>query len=81
VTATSNEIFVRDALRSFSDDLPEEYPLETRFEDLGVDSMSLMDLVLRVESELGITIPDEELAELRTPARLIAFVDAAGRSA
>ena len=35
-------------------------------EDLGADSLDLVELVMSFESDFGITIPDEDSAELTT---------------
>ena len=39
-------------------------------EDLGADSLSVVTIVMNAEDEFGISIPDEDVAELRTPAAM-----------
>ena len=39
---------------------------ETSVSSLGIDSVSMMEIVGCLEDELDITIPDEKLAQLRT---------------
>jgi acyl carrier protein len=46
-------------------------PPTARFETLGVDSMTVVDIVAAVESELEIGIPDEELGSISTVERLV----------
>ncbi|MER5782579.1 acyl carrier protein [Streptomyces mobaraensis] len=40
---------------------PEQLTAETTFESLGMDSLSLMELVVAAEQELGIVLPEGEL--------------------
>lgn len=46
-------------------------PPAASFETLGVDSMTVMDIVTAVENELGIQIPDDGLARLSTVEVLV----------
>lgn len=43
--------------------------------ELGVDSLSMMQIVGEMETELGILIPDEDLVELVTVGDLISKVE------
>lgn len=43
--------------------------------DLGVDSVDFMELVMLLEEELGVLLPDEGLPTLKTVADLIAALD------
>lgn len=45
-------------------------------DDLGADSLDLVELVMSFESEFGITIPDEDSAELTTVQKAIDYVTA-----
>ena len=45
-------------------------------EDLGADSLDLVELVMSFESDFGITIPDEDSAELTTVPKAIDYVQA-----
>lgn len=45
-------------------------------DDLGADSLDLVELVMAFESEFGITIPDEDSAELTTVQKAIDYVTA-----
>ncbi len=44
-------------------------------EDLGADSLSVVTIVMNAEDEFGISIPDEDVAELRTPAAMAAYAE------
>ena len=43
-------------------------------EDLGADSLDLVELVMSFESDFDITIPDEDSAELATVQKAIDYV-------
>lgn len=43
--------------------------------ELGVDSLSMMQIVGEMETELGILIPDEDLVEIVTVGDLVAKVE------
>ena len=43
-------------------------------DDLGADSLDLVELVMAFESSFGITIPDEDSAELTTVQKAIDYV-------
>jgi acyl carrier protein len=45
-------------------------------DDLGADSLDLVELVMAFETEFGITIPDEDSAELTTVQKAIDYVTA-----
>ncbi|WP_323841966.1 MULTISPECIES: acyl carrier protein [unclassified Moraxella] len=45
-------------------------------DDLGADSLDLVELVMAFESSFGITIPDEDSAELTTVQKAIDYVAA-----
>lgn len=42
--------------------------LETKISTLGIDSLSMMEIVGALEDELDVVIPDEKLATLQTVA-------------
>ena len=46
--------------------------------DLGLDSLARVELLLRVGSEFGRSLPDAALAEAETPQDLLRFVASAG---
>jgi act minimal PKS acyl carrier protein len=50
--------------------------LDTGFEDLGYESLALLETGGRIEREFGITLDDDALFEARTPRALIAAVNA-----
>lgn len=53
-----------------------DYTLESRFnEDLDCDSLDIIDIVLSVEKEFNISIPDNVLKDLKTVKDLIDYVE------
>ena len=44
-------------------------------EDLGADSLSVVTIIMNAEDEFGISIPDEAVADLRTPVAMAQFVE------
>jgi acyl carrier protein len=44
--------------------------------ELGIDSLSMMQIVGEMETELGVMIPDEDLVELITVGDLVSKVEA-----
>ena len=54
---------------------PEEVRPEAAFlEDLGVDSLDLVELIMTMEDEFGITIPDDEVEEIRTVQGAVDYI-------
>lgn len=45
-------------------------------EDLGADSLDALELVMALEEEYGITIPDDEAAKLKTVADVVNYIEA-----
>ncbi|SED90322.1 act minimal PKS acyl carrier protein [Amycolatopsis lurida] len=55
---------------------------EVPFEELGYESLALLETTTRIEREFGIRLDDSTVAEARTPAALLALVnDQLGRAA
>lgn len=43
--------------------------------DLGADSIDILQLLLRIEDDYGIMIPDEQLANFNTVGDVVAFLE------
>ena len=57
----------------------ESITVETDFkEDLGADSLDLMELVMGFEEMFGVEIPTDDLTEIRTVGDVIEFLKANG---
>lgn len=44
-------------------------------EDLGADSLDVVDLVMTLEDEFDIEIPDDEVENIRSVGNLVKFID------
>ena len=64
--------FVRDV-----DGVTGQVPSTASFEELGVDSMSTIDLLIKVEREFGVEVPDEQLPKIVNIQDLVDFVASA----
>jgi acyl carrier protein len=54
---------------------PEEVMLETSlFDDLGADSLDVVELALALEDEFGLLVPDEDLEGIRTVKDIVEYV-------
>lgn len=49
---------------------------ESKITELGIDSLSMMQIVGEMETELGVMIPDEDLVELQTVGDLVKKISA-----
>ena len=43
--------------------------------DLGADSIDILQLLMRIEDQYGIVIPDQELAKFETVGDVVAFLE------
>jgi acyl carrier protein len=59
------------------DGVAEQISATASFEELGVDSMSTMDLLVKVEKEFGVEVPDEQLPLVVSIQDLVNFVASA----
>jgi acyl carrier protein len=79
--ATTEEI--RSALAEIVNEIAgipaEDVQLDKSFtEDLDVDSLSMVEVVVAAEERFGITIPDDEVKNLKTVGDAVAFIERAG---
>ncbi len=45
-------------------------------EDLGADSLDVVELLMSIEDNFGVVVPDEEAANLKTVGDVVKFIDA-----
>ena len=45
-------------------------------DDLGADSLDVVDLVMSIEEEFDIEIPDEEVANMKTVGDIVKYIEA-----
>ncbi len=54
----------------------EKITLETSFvDDLGADSLDTVELVMELEEEFDINIPDDEAEKIRTVGHVVEYID------
>ena len=51
-------------------------PDATFADDLGADSLDVVELVMRLEDEFDISIPDEDAEKIRTVADAVEYIEA-----
>ena len=55
---------------------PERVTLDAQIKrDLGADSVDILQLLMRLEDDYGITIPDQALAKFETVADVVNYLD------
>ncbi len=59
---------------------PEKVKLESKFiEDLGADSLDIVELVMAMEEEFDIEIPDEDAEKLKTVQDVTKYLETKGK--
>ncbi len=67
---------IRSALASQFEIDPESITLETNLiDDLGADSLDVVELIMSLEDEYGIAISDEDAAQLYTVGRIVEYLE------
>lgn len=55
---------------------PEEVTMEARFsDDLGADSLDLFELVMAIEDEFDVKIPNEELSKIKAVKDAVNYIE------
>ena len=55
---------------------PEKITMDTNLiDDLGADSLDVVELIMNIEDEFGVSISDEEAANLVTVQRIVDFLE------
>ena len=55
---------------------PDEVAIESTFiDDLGADSLDIVELIMAFEEEFGIEIPDEAAEKIKTVQDVVSYVD------
>ena len=67
---------VREILCDQLDLEPEDITLDTNIiEDLGADSLDLVDFVISLEEEFDKEIPDEDVENIRTIGDIVSYIE------
>ncbi len=63
---------VSNQLRAETDTVDEDADI---FEDLGADSLDVVEILMAVEESFGITIPEEDVADIRTVREFADYIE------
>ena len=67
---------VQAALASQFEMDPETITMDTNLiDDIGADSLDVVELIMSLEDEFGIAISDEDAAQLYTVGRIVEYLD------
>ena len=67
---------VQEALAKQFEIDPETITLDTNLiDDIGADSLDVVELIMSLEDEFGIAISDEDAAQLYTVRRIVDYLD------
>ena len=56
---------------------PDEMTMETNIaKDLGADSLDVVELLMSIEDEFNVEIPDEEIENIKTIGELVEYIEA-----
>ena len=69
----SRDIIV-DQLDASADDVTAEASI---IDDLGADSLDVVDLISSVEDEFDVEIPDEEVENIKTVGDIVSYIESA----
>jgi len=67
------KVVVVDRLSAEEDDVTEDASF---VDDLGADSLDIVELVMALEEEFGISIPDEQAENIKTVGDAVAYIKA-----
>ncbi|MEE1238404.1 MAG: acyl carrier protein [Acutalibacteraceae bacterium] len=66
---------IKEILAEQLDANAEEMTMETRIdEDLGADSLDVVELLMSIEDEFEVEIPDEEIENLKTIGDVVEYI-------
>lgn len=69
---------VRDIVAEQLDVDAEEITMESSIvDDLGADSLDVVDLVMSIEEEFDVEIPDEDVENIKTVGDIVKYVESA----
>ena len=67
---------VRDALAQQFEVDPDSITMDTNLiDDLGADSLDVVELIMSLEDEFGVSISDEDAAQLYTVGRIAEYLE------
>ncbi len=67
---------IREILADQLDASVDEMTMDTRIaEDLGADSLDVVEMLMSVEDEFGIEIPDDAIEDLKTIGNVVEYIE------
>ena len=63
---------VADQLNVSKDEIVESSNI---IEDLGADSLDVIEMLMTLEEEYGITIPDDKIGQIKTIGQIVALIE------
>lgn len=54
---------------------PDQDITDLEFEELGYDSLALMETAAQLERDYGVQIPEEQIADIKTPGDMLELVN------
>lgn len=67
---------IREILADQLDANADEMTMDTRIaEDLGADSLDVVEMLMSVEDEFGIEIPDDAIEDLKTIGNVVEYIE------
>lgn len=80
ITISDLQTIMRQCAGETEDALPLEQALDRPFDELGYDSLALLETHSRLERDYGIKLSEDEVGEINTAQELVDFVNALLRS-
>lgn len=68
---------VADQLGVEADEVKED---STFVDDLGADSLDIVELIMRFEDEFGVEIPDEKAEKIKTVNDIVKYIDSGAKA-
>ncbi len=59
-------------------DIEQVQPSSKFIEDLGADSLDIVEMIMQMEEDFGITIPDEDAEKIKTVGDAISYLKSQG---
>lgn len=66
---------LREIISQNTDVNEENISLETTLDELGLDSIDLVDLIMSVEEAFSINVPDEEFENIKSVSDIVGIID------
>ena len=68
---------IKEILAEQLDANADEMTMETKIaEELGADSLDVVELLMSIEDEFEVEIPDEEIENIKTVGEIVAYIEA-----